>query len=435
VKSFRSGEFYRQALAFLIVALVFLFPIGMASVRHWTSNSFYLFVFFSLIGLVGSGQWWRGAQGRERWILLAFVGFVGTALLSLVNADDLTQGVRRMEKMVAFLLFVPIYLGVRRLRVNLLPPLLYGVLLAGPVMAGVGAYSVFILDKPRAMGSYHPIIFGDLAMLLALVGAATWVFWVARGKWLRILFPISIACALYASMLSGTRGAWLALPPAVAVLLFFFRYHFPCRRRLFSVAIAGAILLAISPIVFPDTIGHGLGRIVHSLESFEQGKNRNSSEGQRLLMWVLAMEVWRQNPLIGTGLGDFEHEVAVRMEAGQTELKTVRGHAHNIYFESLAVTGLLGLCSMVLAIFILPFCAFYAYRHEPGAEVAAIGGIIVLVSFAVFGLTEGWLTRSVLVRSYLVFLLVFLTALPPFRVCKDTDSGDCQDMVEKTSDD
>ena len=409
MKSFWCGEFQRPALAFLIGALVFLFPIGMASVRHWSSIIFYLVLALSLLSL---GRRWQWPQGWPRWILLSFVVFVATSALSLVNADDLAQGFRRMEKMAAFILVIPIYLGVRRLRVNLLPPLLYGLLLAGPVMAGVGVHSVFILGEPRAKGFYHPIIFGDLAMLVALVCAATWPFWVRCGVCLRILFPVSIACALYASMLSGTRGGWLALPLVAGLLVFFYRRYFRSKRRLWFVIIACASLLAISPVVFPDTIGHGLGRIVHSLEKFKQGENRNSSENQRLLMWDLALEVWQQHPLIGTGLGDFQHEVAVRMEAGQTEMNVARGHAHNIFFESLAVTGLVGLCSMVLAIFILPFCAFYAHRHESGAEVVAIGGITVLIAFAVFGLTEGWLTRSVLVRSYLMLLLVFLTALP-----------------------
>jgi O-antigen ligase len=395
-------------LSTLMVTLIFLFPIGMASVRHWSSLAFYLFAAIALC----TARRWRWPTGDPRLIILAFMAFFAAAVLSLVNAQDMASGIRRLEKLVAFLLFIPMYLGARQLRVNLVTPLLAGSFLAAPVMAGVAVVEVMVKKAPRAQGFYHPIVFGDLAMLLALVFIAAWPLWANRGVWLRIGGFFAIACALYASLLSGTKGAWLALPVGTIIILLMYRQYWRNPRRIWLGLFLCLALLATSPLLFPKTVGQRVGIMVRDLQDYAEGEKRNSSTGQRLLMWQLALDVWLENPVLGTGLGDYSYEVATRMESGETEMNIVRGHAHNIFFDSLSTTGLVGLIGMIMALFVLPLRAFLRHVRTKETEVVAVGGIIVVAAFMIFGLTEGWLARSPFVRSYLFFLLAFLTALP-----------------------
>lgn len=387
--------------------LVFLFPVGMGTVQHWTSGIFYTSVFVALLVL---GRRWSFPSGEERSVFIAFVAFFAVAALSLVNGEDHAAGIRRLEKLNLFLLFIPLWLAVRKRRIDLTAPFLCGLLAAGPLMAAVAYYSVHVQGLPRAKGFYHPIIFGDLSMVAAVVVLAA----LATGRlhgWMKPAGVLSLLGALYASALSGTRGAWIVFPVVAFFLLWVLRREWP-RRKTAALAAGVVILCLFSPALLPDRIGDGLNRLTGGVESYAEGEDPNSSEGQRLMLWKLAIEFWRENPILGTGLGDFRLETARRMESGLTQLNVDRGHAHNIFLDALATTGILGLSALILALFFFPARVFSQAGKEEAPTFAVLGGHICLISFAIFGLTEGWLARSPLVTVYLLSLLVFMSALP-----------------------
>jgi len=128
-------------------------------------------------------------------------------------------------------------------------------------------------------------------------------------------------------------------------------------------------------------------------------------------MWGIALEVWRQHPLVGTGLGDFKHHVRQQLDSEQAQLDLVYTHAHNVYLEFLATTGSIGLLVMVVTILVLPLLLMIdRYRHAKSAlsrNAALVGGVLI-VSFAVFGLTEAWTARSPMMSTYVVMLAVLM---------------------------
>jgi hypothetical protein len=53
-----------------------------------------------------------------------------------------------------------------------------------------------------------------------------------------------------------------------------------------------------------------------------------------------------------------------------------------------------------------------AWRRRPSnwVEFSALAGMLTVVSFAVFGLTEAWFSRMPLVTAYVVCLMTFLAS-------------------------
>ena len=95
-------------------------------------------------------------------------------------------------------------------------------------------------------------------------------------------------------------------------------------------------------------------------------------------------------------------------------MNTVWPHAHSIYFELLATTGLVGLLALVGGLFVGPSVAYF--RKTQGGKMSSVtfpvaAGLGCLLSFAVFGLSEAWTARSPLLTSYVVCLLVFSTGV------------------------
>jgi O-antigen ligase len=206
----------------------------MGTIDHWTSSLFYIFFLISIWSLRKN---WTVPQQNIKFLLLAFSIYFIVSVISLVNTEDIDSGIRRLEKMLFLLCFIPSYLAAQRLKIDLATPFLFGVLAAGPVFAGIAFNSVYYGDLLRAQAAYSPIIFGNMAMLNALLVLAA--FFAGRlAGWRSSIGFIAFSASLYAAMLSGSRGAWLALPIVGVFLLWV------VRRRLVGWA-KGAVLVLV----------------------------------------------------------------------------------------------------------------------------------------------------------------------------------------------
>jgi O-antigen ligase len=142
---------------------------------------------------------------------------------------------------------------------------------------------------------------------------------------------------------------------------------------------------------------------------FLSGEQKNSSLGQRFLMWDIALDVFKQQPLLGTGLGDFNLEIEQRIANKKTELAHAWPHAHNIYFNVLATSGISGFLTMIISLFIAPLRLVYRRdQTTDGPEFSHNFFIIFLAAFMLFGLSEDWFSRSTLVVAFVLCFAVYL---------------------------
>jgi O-antigen ligase len=120
------------------------------------------------------------------------------------------------------------------------------------------------------------------------------------------------------------------------------------RRRSYAFG-AMAILVALAIGLFSSDL-----RIkrLHSLEDFFAG------EVTRISLWEIGWETYKQDPILGTGLGDFRdhlHSIAEADTAGIYEGANLRhSHCHNNFLQVMATSGTVGLLAFLFWIFALP---------------------------------------------------------------------------------
>jgi len=156
-----------------------------------------------------------------------------------------------------------------------------------------------------------------------------------------------VALGLASLLLAGSRGGLLALSAEIAVSSFIIRRasaRIGQRRRLASVAalalVAGGALFAYMD---PGWAAKKLGSIAYVDRTWAEWT------GDRKKMAGDTLRMWRDHPLLGVGLGDFETAYP-RYQSYPSD--TWVDHAHNDYLEAGAETGLVGgliiLCAVAL---------------------------------------------------------------------------------------
>ena len=380
----------------------------------------HLFIALAAAVWVAQGLVRRDLRVPNPPLLLPLLSFVGASWLSLWNAAGLSAyGLPELVKWLEILL---VFLVVAdRARPRHLPWLLGTVLLVGAFQAGVGLYQFglrgegpehFLIpgtDFYRAYGTFeqpNPYA-GYIGMTLALaVGAVAG--WLGdrgdrgtggqgnkgtrgqgdkgarrqRDKETRrqgerrallalLLVIIVMGVALGASW---SRGAWIGFAAALVTMA----VALPRRTR-WGLLLVG-LLAALVLILY--TAGLLPSSIVTRLTDFAAGLRLEDVRGvgindanyaviERLAHWQAALEMWRYHFWTGVGLGCYEPAYP---RFALINWPIALGHAHNIYLNMLAETGLVGLTAYLALWAAVLWRTWQATRHTTGlARGVAIG--------------------------------------------------------------
>ena len=241
-----------------------------------------------------------------------------------------------------------------------------------------------------------------------------------------VILGVLALFALYATARSLTRGAWIYVPVAGVIMFFCFRSMLLSRKRVLVLIMALIVLLGLWAYR-SSSVADRIDQTFSSMETFARNPAVSTSLGERLNLWRNSVLIWENHPFIGTGLGDFKRDNQKLIAEGRSinDSIGVYGHAHNIYFDSLATMGLLGLFAVIVAIVVLPFRFFLRHWRQAQGEwprFYALGGMLSVAGFATFGLTEHWLGRNPFVNPYIFYVLTFAISLS-VRNLSDSDVG------------
>lgn len=268
----------------------------------------------------------------------------------------------------------------------------------GLVVLGGGFAALFLLDSrvsevirlqvgdATAVGAAQAFPLSLTAGCFAIVAA------LVRGRHLLFLAcSAATALSLYVSVLSGTRGVYVALAAALLAML-----CLSASRGRVWLAILAIVLGALIASPFLPTFGEtstfqsGLNRL---LINFQGGGFGIDLSGKvRLELQAAALRLWQDNPLLGLGL------------SGYTSI-TGYIYPHNVFVEVAVESGAIGLALFVL--FILFLCAALLRQPEFAARVFFFGLFVasfvhMQLSFALFmakplfliaGVAAAWAAR------------------------------------------
>ncbi len=232
-----------------------------------------------------------------------------------------------------------------------------------------------------------------LAFLLAIVITCcfAWIWWSLRRalrhgsieqRLLHTLLPGLFFLLFFAGLIfTGSRAGLVAVTAAVILqALCLMMFH----RRWHVVLTAGGAIamcgLAVSWFGFQG----GLGRLL-STSAYEVTWNH------RIDVYRASLALWRDFPLLGTGLGTFRQAFPRVQPAG---LDNTWNHAHSDFLEILVTNGIVGLALAALGILIIGRRLWHLYRHGERSEDRATGlalfGTLLATTFhslVDFGLT------------------------------------------------
>lgn len=385
-------------------------------------------------------------QHIDLWVLTYLVGLVcSKALLSI--------------GMIGFsLTALLIYLKDRDLSPSSIKPFFFPILLflitllSGFLSEDKGVWMEFVMKKApflilpfafyavrsKAASRYHDYLMG-FVLLVGIVSLGVLANYImnfemmneaiGRGKAIttpidHTEFSIYVAFAAIVSLFSyldvniqpkfGTKGTQLllfiflvlflhilAVRSGLAVFyitgLLMGLYYFVTQKKykLLLVFLVAMIVIPIAAIKVVPSLKKKFDYVNWDMHRFRVGKGINHSDSERLYSLQVGIDLFRQKPIMGTGIGDLQ-------SACQKKYENLHGHVlnhypHNQYIFVLAGMGIVGFIFYSIALLgpLLYFRGFY----DP--YLLALHGVIFISA-----LVENTLERTFSIGFYLFFVLL-----------------------------
>lgn len=246
-------------------------------------------------------------------------------------------------------------------------------------------YQRFGLDIPRAEGFHMAIMFGDIAMALGLMALASIERFVGT-RWALIPYFAFLSGAA-ASILSGSRGGWIALLFSFVPL---YSYgNAAMRRGVKAIVVVSAALFVGGYFVPESNIRQRVAEAVNEVSLYHSGGHAETSVGARFEMWKGAWKMFAERPVFGVGRANY-HQALNRLIDRRELSPAVRDyhHAHNEMLNALATEGVIG--GLALAFLYAAPMAFFmrSLRRGAASKPYALAGLLLVLSFIDFGLTQ-----------------------------------------------
>jgi len=393
-----------KILATLLSISLGLMPALAVTVYHGCNIAAIPLLIVSLIYLIQSRPIKFNLNTKEKILILSLV------LLPIVIAFDVLLRdlrFRYLDYYLRFILVIPIYFALRQRKVSL--KYFFVGILFGAIGSGLLAiYQTIFVNAHNVHGYIMKINFGNLSLLLGVMSLAG--LFLLQGirykKSLIFICLISFCFGLIASILSGTRGGWIALPFFISLFL----VYFPAKKWKKTLSF---VVLTIILIITYSTNSYFKLRADSAYNNastylYSDGlKAANSSEGIRFELWKAAWLIFTEHPIFGIGSGQFNDVLKEKIGAGEIPKIQVFDHAHSEPLQALATTGIIGFLSYI---FLYAGIAYYFYSSLNLSSTykiryLSILGLMLVGGFFIFGLTNYSFGHQVMVLFFAVMVV------------------------------
>lgn len=177
-----------------------------------------------------------------------------------------------------------------------------------------------------------------IALILALAIPAAWYLAIHQGRWsdgfvMRVVNFAYLPAAVFAMVLTGTRGAVVASIPS-ALFVVWSIWRSTGRTRIAAAIAIGVAIIVVATLAPPEL----LGRIGSAADNLAAAGDRSDT------IWRRSLQVFNSHPIAGIGLD--AHRVAVPLGFHITQgvaHSSIGKEAHNTPISILVETGLVGL--------------------------------------------------------------------------------------------
>ncbi|CCQ98743.1 conserved membrane hypothetical protein [[Clostridium] ultunense Esp] len=241
----------------------------------------------------------------------------------------------------------------------------------------VRAFSFVV--SPNVLGSY-------MALMIPIAVA---LFFYEKNVWLKGYYAFASLLQLGAFVLSGSRGAWLAL--LLSLLLIFALINWKW-------ALGGGVAAVLGGFLLPPI----RSRILNLLSP--EYLEKSASDG-RIARWLGAYHEMRFDPFFGRGIGHYGGAVGDRY-FGTT-------YVDSYYFKTLAELGLPGVLLLAWLLFSVGFLLYQLWHTTKGKrEFFLLGGILIGLIAVIFHNGVENIFEVPFMNSYFWFLTGLMLSYP-----------------------
>jgi O-antigen ligase len=345
-------------------------------------------------------------SAQEKTVLIGFAAVFFIYLLGMLNSDDIYSSFKKLGKFSYFLFSAPVFMLFRYYQRSMLTVFYIGTTLSGFILL------IYLLLNSGSTGAYHSIMYGDFSMLIAGINALLSLL-TNFNRTDKVLLALSALSALSASLIVGAKGSWVALPLLLLIFLYLLITQKQLRLTIMKICIGIVLTICVTISVFPSQTIDRFNTAITNTAQFVDNEHDNKKQpagtaSERFIFWKAAINTAREHPFFGSGSGDFGLELK-RFTTTYPQYNVIGDSyrsAHNIFFEWLALFGIVGFLALMVSVFLLPLKFFLqTIKNNPEKSWAGLVGIWIILSSMVFGLTETWITRSAPNGVYMFFVL------------------------------
>lgn len=313
--------------------------------------------------------------------------FLLTMLLSALFSGDLVKGLKNWAdlwiwRMMPFVIMV-LALNEEDKAKHIMTAALLGIAVGFACIIYQGMHG-----NLRAPGFFgNPMTFGGylcVYMPLILVCFLDNSVLVKHRAVAGVLFLLGFAAVI----INGTRGAWVGLAPVFIILMGYYGLQ---NKKLLAICL---VFLVVA------------GGVLSTSRSFTYRlrstiKHTDASTRERYAIWEGALNMFRDHPLLGVGLGQYKDNYQKKYILKKARNKKLT-HAHNNVMQMLAENGIVGCMGFLTLVFYI----FGSNVRDFINRRCPYSLIIASSTFALFiqGLTEYNFGNSAVMKSYWLLL-------------------------------
>lgn len=343
---------------------------------------------------------------EQRLIIVVFLLYFVYHLFFLYwHQEDLNY----LDKPYKTVLFTLVFCYLCRFTINF-KWLLIGIMISSIVAGVIAGYQYFYLGYSRAFLSVMAIQFGNMGMTVGLFGALIAVYFFSQKQWL--FFVMALLAVLFgigASILSGSRGGWLALPFFVFYLIWIYREK--STIKILLPIFTAAVILTMGMWSLPQ-VKTRVYQAKNDIISY-QNDEKNTSIGYRLELWKSAIYAWQDKPVLGWGEKGVKQAVQKQADEDLIIKSLPKNfHAHNQILEELSRRGLVGLACFLLFLCV-PLAVFYRYSKHRQKEIRLLShlGILHSLLIGIYGFSQAFFAHNSGLIFYSMFIVFLYSAI------------------------
>lgn len=216
-----------------------------------------------------------------------------------------------------------------------------------------------------------------------------------KKKWYDLLIMISFYAAL---LLTQKRGPLISVGIGVVVTFFVAKRESMSSKikRIMAFVMSVLVITYILYIVFPELFG-----IIDRFSSDNVFSNRG-------YLWEFAIDMFKANPVMGKGWGTYSHSLNLNIDS----VSVSNQHAHNIYIQLLAETGIVGLICFVIPMIytLIKSIKMLQIMNEQNVDCSSMFMSVSLqIFFMVYGITGNPLYDKQMILVYMLSVAFYLS--------------------------